>query len=159
MTENPFAPGTPHTIPPERRPCACGSRAVHWKMSNGQRIARCDQCGNPNVYCVPNHEVGEGPKPLRRIAPDTVDASQKIRILLRDRGRCALCRTSEEPLHIGHLVSLAEGKRYTDKVHSALRSDANLVVMCDACNLDLGKQSVPLLWIVALHLDWKRNTT
>lgn len=156
MTKDPFdsETWTPHTIPEDRAPCVCGSRSVRWTDRNGQRVAYCTSC-SVYVYAVPGHEIGAGPKKNRASSPETVDKTQRARILLRDRGACALCRTTDGPMEIGHLVSVAEGRRY-QALKDALGSDANLALMCRTCNSDIGSTSVTLLHMTALHLEWSR---
>jgi hypothetical protein len=123
-------------------------------MKNGQRIAHCDACGS-YTYSVPNSELGLVSKP-RSSSPEKIDPSQRARILLRDRGACALCRTTDGPMETGHLVSLHEGRRYP-ALKDALGSDANLAVMCAQCNGDIGSQSVTLLMLAALYIEWDRR--
>ena len=158
MTTDPFAAvpqGTPHVIPSERNPCVCGSRRVHWVMSNGQRIARCDRCST-YVYSVPNHEVGEGPRKVRASSAERVDRTQRARLRDRDGLGCVLCGETAPPLHAGHLISVKEGRAHglTDE---QLWSDINLVVMCESCNLTLSSRSVSLQFIVALRIEWERR--
>lgn len=145
-----------HTIPEDRSPCPdCGGRDVEWTPKNGQRPAHCTACGR-YVYCIPNHELGLGPVKPRTRSPETVDPSQAARIRVRDRGVCAMCRTTEGPLEIGHLLSLAECRKYPS-LRQAMGSDANLALMCRACNSDLSERPVSLLWMAALHMEQERG--
>lgn len=150
---------TAHTIPEERSGCRCGSRTVNVQEKSGQHIGHCTACGT-YVYSVPRHELGLGPRKPRSSSMETIDATQRARILIRDRGICQLCRTTEGPLHIGHLVSLSDWvSRYgrVQALEQVIGSDDNLAVMCESCNLALGSTSVSPLLVAALHLKWLRD--
>jgi 5-methylcytosine-specific restriction endonuclease McrA len=108
------------------------------------------------VYCIPNHELGLGPVKRRSSSLETVDATQAARIRLRDRGVCAMCRTAEGPLEIGHLLPLAECRKYPS-LRQAMGSDENLALMCRECNADLSVRPVSLLWMAALHMGQERS--
>ncbi len=149
--------GAPHTIPEGRAACACGSRQVHWTDKGGQRTAYCDDCGQ-FVYCVPGHEIGEGPRKPRSSSAETVDPTQRFRILHRDLGACVLCRSTDGPLEVDHLISLSEGRRYP-ALRGSLGSDENLAAMCRPCNAAKGALSVGPLVMLALHLEWRRKNT
>lgn len=150
---------TVHTIPEERVGCRCGNRTVNVTEKGGQFPGHCTACGS-YVYSVPRHELGLGPRKPRSSSPETIDATQRARILLRDRGICQLCRTVEGPLHIGHLVSLADWKsRYpgAQGMEQLIGSDENLAVMCEDCNLAIGRTSVSPVMVASLHLTWLRQ--
>jgi 5-methylcytosine-specific restriction endonuclease McrA len=86
-----------------------------------------------------------------------VDRTQRTRLADRDGAGCVLCGETSRPLHVGHLISVADGRAHglTDE---QLWSDANLAIMCESCNLALGRRSVSLQFIVALRLEWERRS-
>ena len=146
---------TEHTIPDDRDPCpGCGGRSVGWTEKNGQRPAYCTGCGR-YVYCVPNSELGLPSRP-RSSSPETVDDTQRARILVRDRGTCTMCRTEKGPLEIGHLIPLARAREYPS-LKQVMGSDENLALMCRECNAALAARPVSLLWMAALHMSWGRD--
>lgn len=71
--------------------------------------------------------------------------------MIRDGPRCRLCgRTPPEViLHVGHLLSDENGTAQ-GLSKELIESDQNLAVMCEECNLGLGKTSVPLWLAIAL---------
>jgi hypothetical protein len=137
--------------PAERRPfplrnaCSgCGASAGsegEIKPRNGQNCVYC-LCGTYNRFNAPKWETGEAPKPVST-RPD-IKPKRKVRLLQRDNYTCVIChreRPGGEGLHIGHLISLEDG-RAEGLSDEELFSDYNLAAMCDECNLGLGKDSV-----------------
>lgn len=99
-------------------------------------------------YNAPRAETG---KPVRNVKTrEGISPSQRARILvIRANSRCETCGTSDRELHVAHLLSLDAGlaQGFTE---DELNDDENLCAMCDACNLGMGKNPVPLRLMVAL---------
>src|SRR5215469_2095866 len=69
----------------------------------------------------------------------------------QDIVRCAFCDRNDLPLHVGHLVSVADGERL-GMTSGELYDDENLAAMCDECNIGLGSATVnPRLIIQAIR--------
>lgn len=150
---------TTHTLPEGRSGCFCGSRTVTVSEKNGQFLGYCSACGS-YVYNVPRHELGLGPRKPRSSSAETVDSTQRARILLRDNGVCQLCKATDRPLHVGHLLSVADWNnqyRRTPALEQVIGSDENLAMMCEECNLAIGSRTVSPILVASLHLTWLRN--
>jgi hypothetical protein len=133
-----------------RDPCsACGGMDGKIVERGAQDCVYCAGCERFQ-YNAPRAETG---KPVRHVKTrEQISPSQRARILIvRANGRCELCGTDKRELHVAHLLSVEEGRRqgFTD---DELNDDENLCAMCDACNLGLGKNPVPLRLAVALQM-------
>jgi hypothetical protein len=117
---------------------------VYYKQ-NGQNIGRCTFC-EAYQYCVPKHEIGEAAEPVSR-RPD-IKPAQRVRILDRDHHTCISCHAADRPLHIGHLLSVDDGRKL-GATDNELWSDENLAAVCDECNLGFGR------WTVSLRLVYR----
>lgn len=119
--------------------CACEFGTVH--NVNGQDVMRCNGCGR-GLYCVPKTESG---KQVRSISTthEKVSPKQRIRILQRAGGKCEICGRNGCILHVGHVVSVADGHRI-GMVDDEINSDENLICSCEECNLGLGSESMPI---------------
>lgn len=160
MTIDPFTTtghrdGTPHTRPEGKECPGCDSLKVVYTLTNTQYVAHCEGCGQSRGN-LPKAELGLGPERIRR-GSWTVGPEQARDIRIRDRGVCAMCRTTEGPLEVGHLISVRDAKKLSPSLEPALRSDANLALMCRECNADLSSRSVSLLWMAALHMEQERS--
>lgn len=122
------------------RNCAVNGRTITdgWLVErNGQQLAYCAH--DHYCYTVPRTELGEEPRSVRT-RPD-IKPGQRARVMLRDSGRCVMCGTADGPLHIGHLVSVKQG-RTIGLTDAELWHDENLSVMCEECNLGLADDSI-----------------
>lgn len=91
----------------------------------------------------------------------TVGSSQRARLLLRDRGICQLCRTAKKPLGIRYLVVPADWASLSALLpdgEQLLRSDENLAVLCEGCNLKLGDETVSPVTVAALFITQRDIT-
>lgn len=119
---------------------ACGDRNMKGQRTNknGQAMINCAACG-AWVYNAPKAELGEEPSQVR--TRRNIKPGKKTRILSRDNHTCVACHSPDRPLHVGHLVSLEDG-RALGATDEELDDEANLAAMCDECNLGLGRESV-----------------
>lgn len=133
-----------------RAPCsACGSTNGKIIERGSQDCVYCRDCERYQ-YNAPRAETG---KPVRHVKTrETISPAQRARILMvRANGRCEICGTDKRELHVAHLLSLDAGLEQ-GLTESELNDDENLCAMCDACNLGLGKNPVPLRLAVALQM-------
>ena len=122
------------------------------REANGQDVVRCTRCDR-QCYNAPKSETG---KPQRNIKsrPD-ITPSQRAKILERDNHQCLLCGRSprRDPviLHIGHILSVDEGKKLDPPAtDEKLYADDNLFACCEECNLGRGGLSLPPRLILQL---------
>ncbi len=107
---------------------------------NGQDCVFCARCDRW-CYNAPKSETG---KPQRRVQTrEAMAPAQRARVIARDGGRCWMCGDSSAILHVGHILSVIDGKALGAS-EDELNDDENLVTMCEACNLGLGSKSMPL---------------
>lgn len=131
---------------PLRKPChQCGGEKGKIIEKGAQDTVRCLGC-NTFQYNAPRAETG---KEVRHVKTrELLKPGFRAEILARDNGRCVLCGTGakSEPLHVGHLLSIVEGKKL-GLTEDDLNVEENLAAMCDACNLGLSQKTLPLrLW-------------
>ena len=122
-----------------RAPCVrCGCTMGRVGYKNGQDVVRCFQCDG-YAYSRPKSESG---KPQRhvRTRPE-IKPSTKVRILERDNYTCIICHRDDLPLHVGHLLSVTEGKAQ-GLTEAELFDDENLAAVCEECNLGQGGRTV-----------------
>ncbi len=124
----------------------CGSMSGIVTEKNGQDIVRCLNCSN-HCYNRPKSESGK-PQRSVRTRPD-IAPSTKVRILERDNYTCVMCHCADKPLHIGHLLSVIEGKEQ-GLTADELFDDENLAAMCEECNLGQGARSVSMRLLCAV---------
>lgn len=144
--------GITHTL---RAPCsACGGTAGKIIERGSQDCVYCAECERFQ-YNAPRAETG---KPVRHVKTrEAISPSLRARILiLRANARCEICGTDKRELHVAHLLSVDEGRKlgWGD---DELNHEENLCAMCDACNLGLGKNPVPLRLVVAIAMARIRN--
>lgn len=139
---------------PMREPCAeCSCPDGVVTEVNGQDVVRCFWC-DKYAYCRPRAESGREVRSVRtrpRIKP-----SQRARILERDNYTCVSCHTADVPMHLGHLLSVADGLR-VGATEDELYSDENLAAMCEECNLGQGEKSVSVRLVYRIlraRLGW-----
>lgn len=118
----------------------CGGMTGIVSEKNGQDIVRCVQCGT-YAYSRPKSESGK-PQRTVRTRPE-IKPSTKARILERDNYTCVMCHTATGVLHIGHLLSVADGKEM-GATEDELFDDENLAAMCEECNLGMSDRTVSL---------------
>lgn len=135
--EHGFDRGLPYLA---TQPCKqCGGTDAFLRKVNGQNTVRC-AVDNSLIYNAGKTETGELPRTARTLRKG-IKPSQQARVFERDLRRCVLCGTEELPLTIGHLLSVEEGRRLGATLEE-LYSDANLAVMCEACNLGQSERSI-----------------
>ena len=133
---------TPHTM---RAPCRrCESLDGEIRPTNGQDCVFCLGCGL-HAYNAPRTETGRAVRSLAS-RPD-IKPRQRARIFARDGFACLVCRHTDRPLVIGHLISVHEG-RELGMADTDLFADENLAAFCEEDNAGLHENSVPshLLW-------------
>lgn len=122
---------------PLRKACPCSCEAGYIRERSGQQVVSCALC-HRFQYNAPKSETG---LPQRSVSDrPTLKPSQRARILDRDCGRCVVCGQGEGIMHIGHLVSVEDG-RAVGASEDEIWSDENLAVMCEVCNLGFGKRT------------------
>lgn len=135
--EHPFLKPRPW---PLRAPCRfCGCTEGTIRKVGGQNVVRCAEC-NKQLYNAPKTETDEKPRTVETVRA-RLKPSQQARILDRDNCRCVCCGRSDQPLTIGHLLSVDDGLRLGATAQE-LNDDANLAAMCEACNMGQGRRSV-----------------
>lgn len=127
----------------------CNGTEGRIEKKSGQNVVWCLKCGKSAGYNAKKSDIGE---PQRHIPNrEGIKKKKRMQIMIRDGPRCRFCgRTPPEViLHVGHLLSVEDGKAQglSEKL---FESDENLAVMCEGCNLGLGKTSVPLWLAIAL---------
>jgi hypothetical protein len=140
-----------------RAPCQrCHSETGKIVQSGGQNVVRCYWCGT-FAYNAPKTETGERKRSVTTVH-NGIKPKQRARLILRSGGRCELCG-NRAPLHIGHLVSVEDGLA-SGLTEVELNDDANLIPLCEECNLGLGSLSATarLLVSIALRIEVRRAT-
>ena len=139
----------PYTM---RAPCRkCGTTAGRIEERGAQDCVWCatPEC-NTFQYNAPRVETGKKVRSTRTVH-EGITAKVRARVLTRANRHCELCGKSAEvsPLQVGHLLSVDSGVTlgFTEL---QLNDEENLCAMCDECNLGLGKEPVPLRFVVAL---------
>ena len=137
---------------------ACGCPHGTVTERNGQDVVRCAEC-DTYAYCAPRVETGREVRTVRT-RPD-IKPSTKARILERDGHACVSCHTTSAPLHVGHLLSVDDGRKLgaTDE---ELFHDDNLASVCSECNLGLGARSVSLRLVYRIlqaRIRWSKEAT
>lgn len=101
-------------------------------------------------YNAPRVETGKAVRSVKTVH-SALKPKRRAEILMRACRRCELCgRTSADgELHVGHLLSVADGlsQGLTEDI---INSPENLCALCDACNLGMGKQTIPLRLAAAI---------
>jgi ribosomal protein S14 len=131
-----------------RSPCPrCGSSRGLIKETGAQDCVYCFDCGT-FCYNAPRAETG---KPVRHVRTRAgIKPKQRARIIMRANTRCELCGSSKD-LHVGHLLSV-DAARHEGMTEAEINSDDNLAAMCDACNLGVGNEPVPLRLAIAIAM-------
>jgi 5-methylcytosine-specific restriction endonuclease McrA len=87
----------------------------------------------------------------------TIKPSQKVRILERDNHTCVVCHRDDVPLHVGHLLSVEDGRK-VGATDDELFSDENLCAMCAECNLGMSSRTISLRLVAKIlraRLRWR----
>ena len=119
--------------------CGVEDMPVIWVGSH--LSVNCPYCGRWQRF-IPHALAGViGTRKDRRTI--NVKGKQRIRILLRDGSRCQLCGVGvdKSELHVDHKKSVHEAQR-DGWTESQINADANLWVLCEACNLAKGSTSL-----------------
>lgn len=128
-----------------RKPCKkCDTIEGVLCPTGNQDCVYCAMC-DTFQYNAPRTETGREQRSVSTVHA-AIKPKQRARVLLRANGCCAICRCSDKPLHVGHMLSVerALSQGLPDEF---INNDENLCAMCDECNLGLGKESPPL-WLV-----------
>lgn len=81
----------------------------------------------------------------------------RTRILMRDMARCVFCNSNRGELEVGHLISVAAGRRLglgDEELYSA----DNLAAMCMTCNRDLGAECPSIRFVLSLWRTRRDNS-
>lgn len=125
---------------PLRKPCACGTETGYIRERTGQQCVYCSFC-HRFQYNAPKRETG---LPQRSVSDrPELKPARRARILERDNGSCVGCHRSDVILHVGHLLSVEDGRKLGAS-DEEVWSDENLAAMCEECNLGFGKRTVSL---------------
>ena len=120
---------------PLRSPCRCGTEEGYIRERNGQQVVNCALC-HRYQYCAPKAETG---LPQRSVSNrPALKPSRRARIIDRDGGACVGCHRSGVILHVGHFLSVENGRKLGAS-EEEIWSDENLATMCEECNLGFGK--------------------
>ena len=136
-----------------RAPCSCGGTEGRIETRNGQDCVFCSSC-NKWQYNAPKTETGRAVRSVSTVH-EAIRPAVRARVLLRANRHCELCGAERE-LHVGHLLSVADGVR-GGLADAEINGEENLAAMCVECNLGLGANPVPLRLMVALVLARVRN--
>src|SRR3990167_860876 len=132
-------------------PCVrCGFVDGRIEQRSGQNCVFCLGCGRM-CYNAPKTETGEIQRSVTTVH-NGIKPSQRTRIILRANARCELCGLGQADgviLHVGHALSVDAGLEF-GLTEAVINSDANLLAMCEECNLGLGRLSLPTT--VYVHL-------
>jgi 5-methylcytosine-specific restriction endonuclease McrA len=125
---------------PLRKPCLCSAETGYIREQSGQQVVYCTLC-HRYQYCAPKAETGLPQRSVRN-RPE-LKPSKRARIIDRDNGACVGCHRADVILHVGHLLSVEDGRRLGAS-EDEIWSDENLAAMCEECNLGFGKHTVSL---------------
>jgi 5-methylcytosine-specific restriction endonuclease McrA len=118
---------------------SCGTTDARILRVGTQNTVRCADCGR-HLYNASKVETGELARAVQTVRKG-IKPNQQARIFDRDGGRCIFCRQDDEPLTIGHLLSVEDGVAL-GATTAELNDDSNLAAMCEACNLGLNSRSI-----------------
>lgn len=141
--------------PKERRhwdECPCREGVL--RTSGNQDTVRCAGCGL-FLYNAPKTETGRAERTVTTVH-NGIKPKQRARVLMRDAGRCRLCKAEGVPLHVGHILSVERGLAQ-GLTEAQLNSDSNLLALCDQCNLGMSKSPMPLWLVVGLLVAGTEN--
>lgn len=133
-----------------RAPCAhCEGTDGLVVERNGQDTVRCLACDR-FAYNAPRTETGRRVRSHETVHGG-VKPKQRSRILDRAGCRCERCGASGAGvvLHVGHIISVDYGLRF-GLADAELNHDENLMCLCEACNLGMGPEPMPLRVAIAV---------
>jgi 5-methylcytosine-specific restriction endonuclease McrA len=140
-----------------RAPCRCGSsRGKGPRDVSGQAMIYCADC-RLHAYNAPKHETGRGVRKV--LNREGLRPGQRERILQRDGAECAICETKDPGVggwHIDHCVSVMDCKSFGFDADD-YNYDGNLCVLCEACNLGKGSESLMDTKLIKLFLRHNRH--
>lgn len=135
----------------------CPSLDGYVVETNGQDVVRCLACDRAQ-YNAPRTETGRRARSHATIHGG-IKPAQRSRIIDRAGCRCEKCGVAGAGvvLHVGHIISVDYGIRFglSDAV---LNDDENLLCLCEACNLGMGPEPMPLRVAVAVlraRMTWR----
>ncbi len=129
-----------------RKPCtACGGETGEIRTKNGQDCVWC-WCGKYQ-YNAPRVETGRKPRTVLSVH-EGITAKTRARIITRATGRCEMCGDRGN-LHVGHIISVKAGLA-GGLTEVELNDDENLSCLCEACNLGMGREPIPLRFALAM---------
>lgn len=143
-----------------RAPCvACGCTDGVVLERNGQDTVRCTGC-DKFQYNAPRTETGRAQRSNATVH-DGIKPSQRARIIARALARCEHCGATGPGtiLHVGHILSVEYGLRF-GVPDEELNHDENLLALCEACNLGMGCEPMPLRLAVAIlraRIAWTKR--
>lgn len=139
-----------------RMPCKfCQHEFGKMEERNGQNCVYCIKCSK-HQYNAPKAETGEAQRSIR--TREEISPGVKAEVLQRDGSRCQLCgRGSFEGkiLHMGHIVSVHDAEAFKLKPEW-VNKPANLITLCEECNLGMGKVSMTPRVLVAIEF-WRKH--
>lgn len=115
---------------------------------HGQRCVFCAWCGKFQ-YNQPKTEAQVKPRVVSSVRAD-IKPKQRYQVIERAGRRCELCGKSSTVLHVGHILSVAEGLEQGLSPEQ-LNDPENLIAECEECNLGQGRTVLPL-WLAATIL-------
>lgn len=140
-----------------REPCPkCAVIECSITEKNNQDVVRC--INGHYCYCAPRTETGREVRSVTTIH-NGVKPKLRSKILERDGYRCVLCRAETKRMHVGHVVSVAEGFT-TGLSDDEINDEENLIAVCDECNLGQGSQPIPLRVAIAIlraRISWRNK--
>ena len=141
-----------------RKPCPkCDGIIGRLVERNGQDTVRCLGCGE-FCYCAPRTETGRAERTHATVHKG-VKPQLRARILERDGLRCQWCKADDKPLHVGHIISVDAGLIF-GLSDDDINDEENLVAQCEACNLGLGAEPMPLRVAIVLlraRISWRKR--
>ena len=125
----------------------CGNTKGYIEERNGQNCVFCASCRH-FAYNAPKTETGQKPQSIASVHKG-ISPSRRHRIIERATARCEFCGNATH-LHISHILSVTDGLAL-GLTESELNADDNLALLCDYCNLGMGKNSFnPRLYVALL---------
>lgn len=140
-----------------RKPCICGSEIGFITEVGAQDVVRCLKCER-HCYNAPRTETGKAVRTVTTVH-NGVKPKLRSKILERDGACCVLCKASDRPLHVGHVVSVDAGMAI-GLSDAEINDEENLIALCDECNLGQGSQPISLslaIRILKARISWRNR--
>lgn len=129
----------------------CGCNEGRIEERGAQDVVRCADC-NTFQYNAPRVETGKAVRSVSTVH-DAVKPRVRAQVLMRANGRCEVCgrrpEGSTSELHVGHVISVKRAME-VGLPDDAINHDENLMALCSACNLGLGKDVIPVRFVVSV---------